>query len=106
MERKQITTQFSVDLKMKKSCNVKPAPYMNLSNEEGKTVFKNFLEHAEFEKMLKNGLKSDLHHEYDMFMELWNEGVVKSFKKVYPRTTSMTGLSTEIKDLMKEERVG
>ena len=83
---------------------MKPQPYVNLSDKEGKEAFKSYMENLDLESYLVQSENEDLQKELDVIDEVWSDAIRASFKKVTPKRKHKPGISGSVRELMREER--
>ena len=95
-----ITLKVKVDRRPKR----KPEAYINLKDNDGKVAFKEYMEKTDIDSYLKHTSKNDLQMELDVINELWSDAINHSFKKITPKRKCKSGISLEVRELMREER--
>ena len=95
---------ITLKLKIDRCPKRKPEPYVNLRDTEGKLRFKEFMEETDIDSYVKRSSNNNLQKELDVINELWSDAVNQSFQRITPRRKCKSGISEEVRDLMKEER--
>ena len=104
---KKITDHNTIisKLKIAKTCQSKPEPYVKTNCEDGRKLFCSFLDyHSEELGSLFSDPNVDLSDEYVKMEELWNNGINNSFKKISYRKNRKCGIDSQVRQMMKEER--
>ena len=92
-----------VDLKVKKISNQKSEPYYNTRCEAGQAMFKEEMQNAELDDLFVN--VDEMNADYRTLMEVWNNALSKSFKKVRASKNRQSGVDDKTKKLIQEERI-
>ena len=99
-DHNSITLKLNIDRCPKR----KPQPYINLHDSEGKLRFKEFIEKTDTDSYVKYSTNSNLQKELDVINELWSDAINQSFEKITPKRKCKSGITEEVRDLMREER--
>ena len=100
------TDHNSIILKVKvdRRQKLKPQPYIDLTNEEGKEAFKNYMANVDLESYLKYSVNNDTQRELDMINELWSDAINKSFDTIAPKRKAKQGITKRVREMIREER--
>ena len=89
-------------LKVNKMANEKAVPYYNTRCEIGQAKFEEEMQNVQLENLFNDVDK--INEDYGTLMNIWNDVLSKSFKKVRRSKSNLRGVDHDIKQLMSEER--
>ena len=88
-------------IRVNKIANKKSIPYFNTRCESGQVKFQEEMEHVNLDELFHD--VSKINSDYCKLMNVWNDVLSKSFKKVRRSANNKKGMDCDIKQLMNEE---